>query len=284
MKKLKYFFFFTLIFISYKINAQTFPEIAGWKIAAVKIYNADNLWDRIDGGAEGYLKFDFIDLQVEEYTLNDSVYLTVEVYKFKNPNCAFGIYSQERQAKAEFIHVGTEGYKSKGLLNFLTGDKYVKIFSHDNSEQTMQAMNRIAKELSEKSNTFNELPSQLKDFPIEGKIERSERYIAKEFLGYSFFLNVFQSEYTVNGQTFTLFISEQDAPTACEQMLSAYFKSCNFSKKIKEGIFTVKDKYNGTVVLQWKGKYIWGVLNCNDSKLSEAYLLKISQQLDQTNK
>ena len=275
MKNLKHFLFFVLIFISCKINAQTFPEIAGWKMAAMKSYNADNLWDRIDGGAEGYLKFDFIDLQVEEYTLNDSVYLTVEVYKFKNQNCAFGIYSQERQVKAEFIHFGTEGYKSK--------DKYVKIFSHDNSEQTVQAMNRIAKEIAEKS-ALNELPSQLKNFPIEGKIERSERYIAKEFLGYSFIQNVFQSEYTVNGQTFILFISEQDSPTACEQMLSAYFKSCNFSKKVKEGIFTVKDKYNGTVVLQWKGKYILGILNCNDSKLSEAYLLKVSQQLDQTNK
>ncbi len=270
-----------MLFFSLTLYSQNFPELSGWKISGdIKKYNPDNLWDRIDGGAEGYLKFDFVELQAAEYRLNDSTYITAEIYKFKNNACAFGIFSKERQTKATFLPIGVEGYTGKGILNFLADDCYIKLYSPNYSDETVQAMKLLAKKIADNINSSSLIyPALLGIFPEKEKIKFSEHYFAKDFLGYSFLKNVFQADYSVSGQTFNLFISEQETSLACQQMLSEYFKSCNITKKPKEGIISIKDKYNGSVILQWKGKYIWGLLNITDNKISDEYLMSVQQQL-----
>ena len=46
-----------------------FPEEQGWKLSTdFPVYTPDNLWDYINGAADGYLSFGFQDLTMAEYT------------------------------------------------------------------------------------------------------------------------------------------------------------------------------------------------------------------------
>ncbi|MCK7485355.1 MAG: hypothetical protein MZU97_07190 [Bacillus subtilis] len=108
-----------------------FPAIPGWRLTGPPIvYTPDNLWDFIDGAAESYLAYSFVDLQVGEYVSPESVAVRVELYRHADPDNAFGIYATERAPGYSFLKVGAQGYEAEGILNFLTGRYYVKLSTH----------------------------------------------------------------------------------------------------------------------------------------------------------
>ena len=123
-------------------NAQntptSFPQIGGWKLTAEgTVYTPNNLWDVIDGAADLFLEYGFVDLQIARYQQTADLEIKVELYRHKSAVDAFGMYSQERYPDYHFIDLGTQGYVEKGALNFLCGEYYVKI-STVQSEQPAQ--------------------------------------------------------------------------------------------------------------------------------------------------
>jgi len=108
-----------------------FPAIPGWRLTGQpRVYSPANLWDFIDGAAESYLAYSFVDLQVGEYVGPESVAVRVELYRHADRDNAFGIYSMERAPDYSFIKVGAQGYQEEGILNFLTGRYYAKLSTH----------------------------------------------------------------------------------------------------------------------------------------------------------
>jgi hypothetical protein len=92
-------------------KSSPFPEVKGWKPhEKPQILSRNNLYDYIDGAADLYLKLDFQELEVVEYRNEKKAAVTVEVYRHRTPNDAFGIYSQERLADASFLDIEAQGY------------------------------------------------------------------------------------------------------------------------------------------------------------------------------
>src|SRR5512141_754220 len=72
-----------------------FPGLDGWTMAVEEtVYNPDNLWDLIDGAADVYLEYNFVDLHLCRYQQGDKE-IRVELYKHATREDAFGIYAQE---------------------------------------------------------------------------------------------------------------------------------------------------------------------------------------------
>ena len=62
------------------------PQIAGWTIDdTVEVFDSDNLYDRINGAAPGFILFGFEELTVFEYIQNGDddhrPYITIQVYR-----------------------------------------------------------------------------------------------------------------------------------------------------------------------------------------------------------
>jgi hypothetical protein len=115
-------------------------------------------------------------------------------------------------------------------------------------------------------------PVILAAFPEAGKIENSETYVAKDYLGYSFFPSAFQCEYTSAAGDFRIFIIDGGGTDACREMLEQYQPLTVNNIEIDEGRYMVSDPYHGLVALQWTGSYIWGVLDTDDEELAISYL------------
>ncbi|MGE5412070.1 MAG: DUF6599 family protein, partial [Clostridiales bacterium] len=78
---------------------EEFPEIkqdeipgSGGKVIRKDFYDQKTLWGYIDGGADIYLEYGFDKMIIEEITQQNH-HFKVEIYKMKNPEAAFGIYS-----------------------------------------------------------------------------------------------------------------------------------------------------------------------------------------------
>lgn len=251
-----------------------FPEITGWRQSGeIQTFIPKTLFEYIDGDADLYVMYDFQELKVAEYQNEKKASVTVEVYELKTPTDAFGIYSQERLPNANFIDVGAQGYIEHKVLNFLTGHYYVKMTGYNTGAEDREILLAFAKKMSEDLGEKGSLPSILFSFPEEGKKKDSEKFINKNFLGYSFLHSAFTADYELFGKKFKLFIIDGADQKVCREMVQKYFQQTgNAKKNIVEGIYTVSDPYHGEIEFYWKGRFIWGALNLSDASLRSKYL------------
>jgi len=264
-----------------KASSELFPDIKGWKKSKdIQIYTPQNLYEYINGAAELYLSYNFQELQVAEYLNENDASIIVEIYRHKTPVHAFGIYSQERPSEGNFLKIGVQGYIQKPILNFVTGDAYVKINSYDVGEKTGEVLQTFAKKVAANLGSKETLPKILTCFPDEGKKQNSERFIAKSFLGHRFLHSGFLVDYNVDNTAFQLFIIEGTDTKDCKEMLRQYMKLTGSAQEdLKETRYTLPDPYHGDVAISWKGKYIWGTLNLDEENLRTKYLGLVAEHL-----
>ena len=151
-----------------------FPEMDGWKQAGQpQLFSPETLYEYIDGGADLYLKYEFQELKVAEYQNDKKASVTVEVYRHRDANHAFGIYSQERLSNANFLEIGAQGYIESGFLNFIKGSSYVKLSSDNAGADDQETLLAFARRLSQEVEGRSSLPGVLSSFPPEGKRKNS---------------------------------------------------------------------------------------------------------------
>lgn len=259
----------------------SFPEVEGWDMKKrEQVYYPDNLWDLINGAADLYLQYDFVDLHLADYSNESGDRFTLEIYRHKNTFCAYGMYIQERMSDAELLKIGAQGYQYGSILNFFIDDYYIKINGHGESQEMTNVQNKIAQKLAGNINPSATLPKIIGCFPEEGKILNSEKFINTKFMGHEFMHSAFTAKYEVEGKKYELFIIENPDPDMNHKILEEYLK---FTKQptdnIKEGYYLIKDKYNGDISIQWQGTLLWGVMNLDDEQKRKALIKDVKNKL-----
>jgi hypothetical protein len=251
-----------------------FPEVAGWKLSEdVQTFVPKTLYEYIDGAADLYLTYDFEELKVGEYSNDRKGSVTVEIYHQKSPTLAFGVYSQERPSNPSLVSMGAQGYIDENLLNFLSGSYYVKINSYNTGAEDREILQSFAKKVLENLDEKGTLPPILSSFPAEGKNRNSEKFVAKNFLGYSFLHSAFTADYELSGKKFKLFLIETVDKNECKNMIRKYLQQIkNPEKEVNDGRYTLSDPHHGVVDLYWKGEYVWGILDLAEPDLRSKYL------------
>jgi hypothetical protein len=257
-----------------------FPEMSGWKQdGETQVFSPNNLYEYINGAADLYLAYEFQDLQVAEYKGEKKAGVTVEVYRHKNPTQAFGIYSQERLANATFLDIGAQGYQEPMVLNFVAGPYYVKINGYNTGAEDEKTLLTFGRKVEGILGGKSSLPGILSSFPQEGKKKNSEKFISKNFLGYSFLHSGFTADYELPGKKFKVFVIEGVNQADCRGMVEKYLAQTKSQAKPIEGTLRLKDPYHGEVDLLWKGRFIWGVLDLDDPALRSRYLQELESRL-----
>jgi hypothetical protein len=256
-----------------------FPEASGWRQAdKPQVFSPETLYEHINGAADLYLKYDFQDLQVAEYGNEKKAAVTVEIYRHRSPHHAFGIYSQERLPNANFLEIGAQGYYESMVLNFIKGPYYVKISSYNTGADDREILLAFGRRVAQNLEGITSLPATLSFFPSDGKKKNSEKFIARDFLGYSFFHSGFTADYELGRKKFKVFVIEGQNKDDCRNMMEQYLKKAeNLEKKTGEGPYRLKDPYHGEVNLYWQGKYIWGMMDLDDPVLVSRYMKQFEE-------
>ena len=259
-------------------KAVSFPEVEGWELKVSDlVYTPGNLWDLINGAAEGYLAYDFVDLHLADYTNGTGVTVHAELYRHSTMNNAYGIYSSERSPEYNFIELGAQGYLDEGVLNYCTGPFYVKMYSTDEGEQVKEALQKVGKAVFKELDEGNQLPGLIAIFPEEGRLPYTEHYIAENFIGFDFLHSAFTAEYD---EGYKLFMIKGKDPEGIRAMLDPYLA---FTKQdidlSKNHSFTIKDPYNGNIPVILKDNYLVGILDGQESPASKEKLEKLAASL-----
>lgn len=244
------------------------PDVENWiKSEDPQIYYPENLFEYINGAAEIYLAYDFKELLVVQFDHEKSeANISVEIYDMGEQNNSFGIYSVERYPDNRFIPVGIQGYTEEGILNFLIGDYYIKLFCFGCGGETADALMKFSKEITARVEEKGSRPPLLDVFPQEGKIDNSEKFILRNFLGFGFLHDGFLVNYKIDDFEFDCFLIEGRDEEDAEQMLNQYIQAKDDSaEKASAGeMVSIEDRYYKNIFLMRVDKYICGVMKIED--------------------
>jgi hypothetical protein len=250
-------FCLTMLLGSASAQKFAFPELAGYKKSSnYPVFVPENLWDFINGAAENYLAYGFIDLHVAEYKKGKNV-IKLEIYRHSDNTMAFGIYSTERSPSFRFMNLGAQGYIADGAINFFKGNYYVKIRTYSKNEKTLQSTESLALKVANMLEGNSEMPTVLSKFPESGKKINEETYINESVLGHKFLTKAFKAIYEAGSDNFSIFIMERKSPEEVKETIDAYL-AANGADAIESesGRYMLKDGYNGTIFLSWKDNTI----------------------------
>ncbi len=260
------------------------PEVAPWKLSeAPQTYLPETLYEYIDGAAEIYLSYDFLGLIVAQYKKAGSgASLTVEIYNMGNEKNSFGIYSAERFPESRFVSIGTQGYLEEGSLNFLAGKYYIKLLCFDCGSESGDRLKLFAQEVTKRIKAKPGFPSLLQSLPREGLILNSEKYISRNFLGYSFLHSGYTADYKLDGLDFECFLIEGENEQDAQNMLEQYLKARS-REDVQQigGAYRIKDRYYHNIYLSRIGNCLCGITKIKDGfeSVGQKYLKMMADSL-----
>jgi len=238
----------------------------------VKVYFPDTLFEYINGGADLFLNFEFVKLYSCKYKNSREGEITADIYIHSNLSNGFGIYTQEKPNKGNFIDIGTEGYYEDGILNFFKGPVYVKLSSFDLGDKGESILKNLASNISKNIKYKKGYPKIFSKFPSKNKINRSDKYVNIGFLGHSFLNKVYSRKYSIKGKVSELFVIISDTHSGIETVQSKYsdyIKSKSISLERIGNIVRFTDPYyknSGTMNLLISKNSLIGMF-CDEIKL-----------------
>lgn len=269
-----FFYVFTTISAA---DAKLFPELPGWNKKLVdRVYTSDDLWELINGAADIFLSYYFENLNMAEYDKGDEM-IRVELYRHRTTDDTYGIYSAERMPDYPQVHIGAQGYKSQGVLNFFTGNYYVKIMSAGIRESDEGTIALVAEKVCGILNQTATMPASLNLFPEEGQTAFSDSYVAQNFLGYSFMHHAFVMKYEKPSE-FQMFII--NLPDQVQNMADKYIEQVRKENVTdSEGILILKDQFNGTIFLKIQKGYLIGILNTENQEIAKKFITYVIEKI-----
>ena len=232
--------------------------------APPSFYNPESLYQYIDGGADLYLLYGFKNLLHQDFE-SGAADLTVDIYEMERTEDAFGIYAAERSSGYKFVSIGAQGYRAKGVLNFLQDHYYVKL---SGSGATADALlDQFARLLSGRIGGTRTLPALLEKLPRDHQVPHSQQYVRKDPLGHAFLAPAYVVAYAQGKQESKLVVSvannAQEAKARSEQLAKHFKQSgeCASAPELGEGGIRARNNYEGRLIARTRGRYVIALLN-----------------------
>jgi predicted secreted protein len=254
--------------------------LAGLKpMSPTEFYNADNLFEKIDGRAPAYQGFNVQQLRCRSFNVVAIAGSFVDVYeyRFDSPVNAFGMFALERDPKGQPLDFAPDGYSGEMGYFFRQGAVYVQIIASDVKPETLALTKAVA------LNRAKELPvddsglAGRRKLPAAGMIADSVTFVSENAQGQAALKEVFQAKYKFDGAELPFFImvtQPDDAAKAWKsfQDFCARFGKAEVLADVNGGkIFSAQLFGKWKVVYQRDGE-IGGVFDATEATKARAFI------------
>ena len=129
---------------------QGLPEtIDEWrKSSAPSLYDAENLYTYINGGAELYISYYFNKLISQSYVDEEDDEIKIDIFDMGSSQNAYGIFSHSRETIDRFVGSNIESEYGGGLLTFWKGQYYVSILAYPETESRKLVVQKLAQQIA----------------------------------------------------------------------------------------------------------------------------------------
>jgi hypothetical protein len=249
-----------------------------------------NLYEYINGEAEFFIAFGFIELTGANYTSvaggKDTV--TIDIYDMGNKLNAFGVFQSKRGGQASALNLGAASTGSDGYLAFYKERFFVEIQAYITREKEKHMVETMAASIAAHLPGDNTPPSELFYLPEKNRIAGSERYIKGGILGHAFLDRGIVCDYRIQDQKVTAFVamlpSPQDAVHAVKQHRSFFLKSgekCYSFDRVGKYGFVSEEPYHQKIMETQVGAFVAGVYDLSTIEAGETLLADIITTIKQ---
>lgn len=263
----------------------------GWSWLGMPVhYTPDNLYEYIDGEAELYLAYDFVEMATLTYFWGDEedTSFVVDIYDMGTPLNGFGLHSCYRQPGYRFEEIGTEAVVSDYMIRFYQGRYVVEIAWENTSKRMTDAVRTVARKVSERIEDEAVAPATLSLLLAEDRIEKTLRYISGEMLNQEFLSGGLEARYRVNGEEakgfIVLFESTNDAKDGfnkLKQFHEGMDRKIVYPNVSDKNTFAVETAYHGYLLVSVTGRFMAGVQDLSAPLKGLSLLSKIKKHLEQ---
>jgi hypothetical protein len=231
--------------------------VSGWKQQGPsRSYVADNLFEYMDGNAEGYLIYGF--QKMNGVTCQDAAEdsILIDVSEMADPDLAYGMFSANRDVTKAPEPIGMGGQLVPRRAIFAKDKYYVELAANPDKDHT-PALRAFVAALEKAISGRTTLPDALSWFPKEKLV--SVRLVPESVLG----LRLLKRGYVAQYETGKAFLIKEDSPDAAAAVMEKVKARIGGTTpaKIAEDGFQAADKYLGRLAFFRKGVYIGGYAN-----------------------
>jgi hypothetical protein len=237
--------------------------VPGWtQQGDARSFDADNLFEYMNGNAEGYLLYHFVRMKGITCASGDTT-LTIDVSEFEDAEFAYGMFTSTRDPRTPTERLGVNGQVTP-RKGFFTKDKYyVEIAANPEKDHsaTLRAFLAVIEKGIQGRTT---LPDAFGWFPAENLVPDSIRLVPESVLG----LRLLKSGYVAQYQAGKGFLVRESSPDSAAQVfakLKARFSQAS-PASIGDEAFTATDKYLNGVCVFRRGAVIGGFANLPEGR------------------
>jgi len=244
------------------------------RTSEIQVYVGDSLWEYINGGAELYHQYGFVEVATAGYKAGE-IELVVDIYRFDTSLNAFGLYSGLRPPAPEFVELGVEGYRAPATVNFVKGEYLVRITGYDDTDDINTLILAMAWDLEKNIPGTTSLPDGFRKLYFVDKIKHTEKYFTESFMGKIYLTGVYTREYESDSDTLTAFVIEDPNKQKYMKWLEGIDTDSHDSPMPSDLLpgeidyFVTRDDYYGGIVVVFQEGLMLGMINFqqNDSQL-----------------
>ncbi len=237
--------------------------VPGWSQQGdARSYDADTLFEYMDGNAEGYLLYHFVDMKGITCASGETT-LNIDVSEFEDTEFAYGMFTSTRDPRLPTEKIGVNGQvtQRKGIF---TKDKYYVEISANPEKDHSATLRAFLSVIEKNIQGRTTLPDAFGWFPTENLTPDSIRLVPESVLG----LRLLKSGYVAQYQAGKGFLVRESSPEAAAQVFAKLRERFGqtSSAPIADEAFTARDKYlNGMCVFR-KGAFIGGLANLPEGR------------------
>jgi len=262
-------------------------EIGGWSsISDDKLYDSETLFNYINGGAELYISYGFLNMLSRSYEKENHPSITVDIFDMGESKNAFGVFSRTRETLDTSFGQGCLVYDE--AIIFWKDKFYVSIIASDDTEDIKGAILSLAKAIDNNILNNGILPDVISHLPQRYLIEKSVMYFhhyiwqnSYYFIAQDNILNINEgsnavlAKYGISDERFYILLIEyKDSKNA--HLAYSNFAEFLFNEK-EENIFQIEDgKWIGC---EPEKNYLICVFNSLKKDRVESYLTEIKKTI-----
>jgi hypothetical protein len=232
--------------------------VPGWtQQGELRKFVADNLFEYMDGNAEGYLIYGFQKMQGVSCT-NGGDTLVIDFSEMADADSAYGIFASNRDAQQPTLPIGMAGQIQERRAIFVKDKFFVEIAANpakDHSAALKAFVTVFEKQIAGRTT----LPDVLTWFPAEHQVKDSIRLIPESVLG----LRILKRGYVAQYDYGKAFLVKEATADAAAAVLAKWKTRIGETKPAQLGdeAFQATDRYLGGLYVFRKGQFIGGFAN-----------------------
>jgi uncharacterized protein DUF6599 len=198
------------------------PELTVF--GAMETFNADNLFDKIDGKAELYLSSGFVGLRCQRFAVKAEPdnWLEFFVYDMGGVPQAFAVYSGQHRADAQPLDLTPFAYKTANAFFFACGRYYLEVVTATPTEKMLAGMSALSRNFVAENPPGDMRLPELAFFPAENLQPGSFGFQVADTFGFDRFKNVFSAKYRAGDAEVQAFVTLRSTPEDAVALRDAY--------------------------------------------------------------